>query len=248
MTNAESWKDKGNTHIDLDLKSVLPYHEKIAELVIDESNGKPDCKILDLGCGLGQIESLLAAERSDLQIDIADAYESCLTSTASNGNVRRKMVIDEATFDLSDIEENFYDIVIMSHLLEHLIFPVKAVDDVLKLLTDGGILIVAVPNPVRPSVFITNLFKIHYVNRGHVHAWDPSHWRNFLENTIGCQEVTYHTDFIQLPRATRSLVSRKMGKFLVNFAPWWGFSNIAVVTKSDTKESAYSRWKLAHLR
>lgn len=235
------YAETGNVHLNMDLQDTLPYHEVVAALVTKYSNSSS--KILDIGCGLGHIEGEIKNINPDLKIDIADAYDKCLEFTASRGNVDKQYSIDEVVFNIDDVVDQTYDVIVMSHVLEHLLFPAKALDDVMKKLNPDGILIVAVPNPVRPSVFITNLFMSHYVNRGHVHSWDRSHWRNFLEVIMGYDVLEYKTDYIQLPRATRSNIMRKIGKVMVKGAPWWGFSNIAVVKNSNDDESIYKTWK-----
>lgn len=236
-----NYEETGNIHLDMELTDTLPYHEVIGGLILkyaDESSA-----VLDIGCGLGHIGSVVFETNPKIKVDIADAYDACLQATAKRGNIGKQYKIDELKFNIVSIVDKKYDVIVMSHVLEHLIFPAKAIDDVLQLLNDGGKLIVAVPNPVRPSVFVTNLFKSHYVNRGHVHSWDPSHWKNFLEVIMGLKVVQYKTDYIQLPRATRSGLMRNIGKFLVKAAPWWGFSNIAVIEKQSTNESLYNSWK-----
>ncbi len=242
--SAEDWASKGNTHLDLDLDAALPYHEVIGQLVCKYANS--DSHIIDLGCGLGHIEAEIQKCNPELRVDIADAYTACLDAASNVSNVEQRFEIDELTFNITSAISGRYDIAVLSHVLEHLLFPAKALEDIFELLKSDGLLIVAVPNPVRPSVFISNLFQMHYANRGHVHAWDRSHWRNFLENIMDYDVIEYSTDYIQLPRATRSNLSRTIGKFLVKAAPWWGFSNIAVIRKKAGVESVYSRWVSAN--
>lgn len=238
--NISTWEDKGNKHIDLDLGATLPYHTVVAELAAKYA--EPNSRIIDLGCGLGHIESELKRMRPELTVDIADAYEVCIDATKARGNIGADYTLDESRFNVKDVIPEGYDIALMSHVLEHLIFPAKALDDVFSRLKPGGVIIVAVPNPVRPTVFITNLFKMHYVNRGHVHSWDRSHWRNFLENVMNYEAVEYRTDYIQFPFATKVGALRVIGKVLAKVTPWWGFSNIAVIRKPSDKPSAYDVW------
>ena len=240
--NTASYIETGNVHLDMNLEATLPYHEVIGALVCKYASSSS--KILDLGCGLGHIESEIKKHNDKLQVDVADAYDACLETTAARGNIGQQYKLDEVHFDVADVVQRKYDVVVMSHVLEHLLFPAKALDDVMQLLNEDGILIVAVPNPVRPTVFLTNLLKYHYVNRGHIHSWDRSHWKNFLEEIMGLDVIEYQTDFIQLPRSTKSSLLRSIGKALVKITPWWGFSNIAVVRKPDgDRDCLYNTWK-----
>jgi len=219
---ADSWEAKGNTHLDLELSDTMPYHEVVADLVCKYA--KPSDRIIDLGCGLGHVIAEVQAKNADLKFDIADAYDACLEATAKRGEIGKQITLNELTFN---VREQVKD------------------DDIFSILEPGGIVIVAVPNPVRPSVFVLNLLKRHYVNRGHVHSWDCSHWRNFLENIMGYEVLEYRSDYIQLPAATRSSLSRNIGKFLVKMTPWWGFSNIAVIKKKADSDSVFDRWREA---
>lgn len=238
--NVDDWEAKGNTHIDLDLEATMPYHEVVAKLIAKHC--PPNGRVVDLGCGLGHIEKELLSSRSDIKVDVADAYEACLETTGRLANIGERTLIDELLFNVELVPSRDYDVVVMSHVLEHLMFPSKAINDALNLLNKNGVLVVAVPNPVRPSVFATNLLKSHYVNRGHIHAWDGSHWRNFLEQIMQLDVLEYETDYIQLPACSRSKFSRSLGKFLVKFANWWGFSNIAVARRRPGTKSMYERW------
>ena len=237
----DDWKDKGNTHLDLELSDTMPYHEVVADLICKYA--KDGDRLIDLGCGLGHVLAEVKSQRENLSFDIADAYPACLDATSKRGNVGQKFQLNELTFDVSTVIDSRYNIAVMSHVLEHLVFPAKALDDVFSILEPDGLIIVAVPNPVRPSVFLLNLFKRHYVNRGHVHSWDCSHWRNFLETIMGYEILETRSDYIQLPAATTSSLSRSIGKTMVKLAPWWGFSNIAVIKKKANSDSVFDQWK-----
>ena len=241
--NTDSWESQGNVHLDLGLEAIMPYHEKIAELFIENFDANdPNFCALDIGCGVGNVEKALKRQLPGARLDIADAYQQCLETTHAVGNIGESYMIDELLFDVKARIEKKYDVIVMSHVLEHLIFPAEALDEVLTMLKPSGVLIVAVPNPVRPSVFIANIFKLHYVNRGHVHSWDRSHWINFLENIMGCEVSKYQSDYIQLPWASKSALLRKIGKVFVRVFPWWGFSNIAVVKPGRNSDCYYDRW------
>lgn len=238
----KDYEKTGNKHIDLTAPLSLPYHHKIASLVCEYAN--PESRIIDLGCGVGQLADLIERQRPELKLDIADAYQACLDQTQERaGNINRTFLIDEASFDVTSKVSGGYDVIVMSHVLEHLIFPALALDEVFSLLNPDGIMIVAVPNPSRPNLLITNLLRKHYVNRGHVHSWDRSHWINFLETIMGFDVIRYESDFIQFPLAIRLSPIRWLGTKLVAIAPWLGFSNIAVIKRSERGETQFAKWK-----
>lgn len=231
MARIDTWESLGNVHIDMTAPArILPYHRCIAKLALDYA--KPGAKILDLGCGRGQTLELMAAYAAGFRIFAADAYQSCLDETAQKIRLAGQFLIDEASFNIDQaILENNFDLIIFSHTLEHLRNPIDALEKTMKLLKPGGVLIVAVPNPVRPNILISNIFQKHYVNRGHVHAWDMSHWRNFLERINGLHVEAYAHDFIQIPGCYRFPVLQSLGAGLSKIVPWWSFSNIAIIRK-----------------
>jgi 2-polyprenyl-3-methyl-5-hydroxy-6-metoxy-1,4-benzoquinol methylase len=230
MAHIDTWESAGNVHIDMNAAAqTLPYHRCIAALAL--AHAKPDAKILDLGCGRGQILGLIK-HCEDLKFFAADAYQSCLDETAQKMPLAGQFLIDEASFNIDKIiTENGFDLIIFSHVLEHLRNPIEALEKTMRLLKPGGILIVAVPNPVRPNILISNIFQKHYVNRGHVHAWDMSHWRNFLERINNLEVIHYAHDFIQIPGCYRFPILQTLGEILAKIVPWWSFSNIAVIRK-----------------
>lgn len=222
-----SWESQGNRHIDINsLQRPLPYHDLISDLAIELSQDNE--KILDIGCGIGQI-CYEIGRRGTREIHAADAYQICLDKTKALANVEKTYLIEEYSFNVRTSIDGLFSVVIMSHVLEHMLNPVQAVRDALSLVENKGHLILAVPNPARPSVLMSNITKTHYVNRGHVVAWDMSHWINFLENILKLNVVSYHHDYISIKGANRFPGIASAGKMLGKILPWWCFSNIAVI-------------------
>ena len=120
----------------------------------------------------------------------------------------------------------------MSHVIEHLIDPATGLRRAMERVRPGGVLVLAAPNPARPDLVLGNLLQRHYVNRGHVCAWDPSHWRNFLERIMGLEVEEYAADAVYLaPGAVGRALASVAGEALAKAAPWWAFSNIAAIRK-----------------
>ncbi len=224
-----AWEEQGNKHINLaGKKRPLPYHKIISDLAIKYSSSND--AILDIGCGLGQTSALIA-EKGSREIHVADAYKNCLELTRELVSPKAEYLIDETDFNITEKITGTFKVVIMSHVLEHMLNPVQAVHDALSLVEDGGHLILAVPNPARPGVLLSNITRTHYVNRGHVMTWDMSHWINFLENILKLNVVEYQNDFIQIKGCNSLPPIMALGEALGRVLPWWCFSNIAVIRK-----------------
>ncbi len=111
--------------------------------------------------------------------------------------------------------------------------PLDIIEGVMSILEPGGLVIIAVPNPGRLNVFLGNLVRRHYANPGHMHAWDRSHFMNFLENIAGLNVIRYSHDYFPLPLLHGFRVFQPLEKLLAHLFPWLSFSNIAVI-RSDT--------------
>lgn len=225
-TNVKS-KERQNVHIDYNLMT-LPFHTKVAQLVSKYSKSK-DSTLLDIGCGAGNTIQVIQEMNPDMQIFASDIDLNCLEITSKRANITEAIHIDDVE-DLFNKGKKF-DIVVMSHVLEHVKRPYDTVQGIIDILKPGGFAILAVPNPVRPRVIFGNLFKVHYVNRGHVYAWDRSTWMNFLENIVKADVVEYTQDALLLPALWKVSFLHPFLKFLSKVFPWFSMSHIAVIKK-----------------
>ncbi len=212
------------------------HHRKIASLI---QKYTPQGRVLDVGCGLGHTLAYLRQLNPRLQLFGADIDENCLRITRERVPEVTAMRMQDKGFSAEGLGEG-YDTCTMGHVLEHTLHPLSAIEVLLSLLKPGGHLILATPNPVRPHVIIHSLLRRHYVNRGHVHAWDRSHWINFLENIAALDVLEYPVDEVRvfpsrLKRRARPL--QAMEVWMAKVVPWWSFSNIAVIRKPPGAEA-----------
>lgn len=219
---------RANVHIRPE-KAYTHYHRVMADLVVDCT--PEGGRVLDIGCGMGHLLALVHELEPDLELVGADAFAECLQQTRERVPSARTVQVPEDHTDFEALGGG-YDTCIMAHSLEHMLRPADAVRDALRHLKPGGHLVLAVPNPVRPTVFFSNLERKHYVNRGHVYAWDRSHWMNFLERILGLEVVQYASDEVRIFSERvlrRAPFLKRLEIALSRWAPWWSFSNIAVV-------------------
>jgi 2-polyprenyl-3-methyl-5-hydroxy-6-metoxy-1,4-benzoquinol methylase len=218
-----------SVHIPYNMK-LRPYHKVVAEKAIKllPHNGN----LIEIGCGVGITLELIKKHRPDVHIVAADIDSNCLQITGERVPDAKQVTITE---DRPFTElGNGYDLIIASHVVEHLKNPYESIKQFMEMLKPGGHLIVAVPNPVRPNIFFGNILKKDYVNRGHVYAWDRSHWINFLERILHLNVIEYPVDFIPVfpfSKFTGKPWARNLQMAFAKAIPWWSFSNIAVVRK-----------------
>lgn len=146
-------------------------------------------KVWDLGVGRGEIFQ-------ELQSNNIDVY-------GIDFNLHPKFQGSDCVFEKSIEdwleEENKTDIVIMSHVLEHLASPY----DIMRRIAEKRPknIIVAVPNPLYLPIVIKSLFVTRraYVNDGHLWSWDFHHLKNFFRLSTGGYVVDWEKDAVTLP-------------------------------------------------
>jgi len=80
-------------------------------------------------------------------------------------------------------KNNYFEKVIMSHVLEHLTDCVEALKEAARVLTKGGILIIEVPNPYNFGIFKDILLRkreFYKASRDHIYAFGENELRNLL--------------------------------------------------------------------
>ena len=134
------------------------------------TNSNP--KILDIGCGNGDV----ARNLNNLNY-IIDGITISEQEATNSRNVMRNVFIYNLENGLPlDLLEEKYDIIICSHVLEHICYPTNLLRDIKNILSDRGILIVCLPN------------LLHYKSRlellkGNFHSselggiWDSTHFK-----------------------------------------------------------------------
>jgi SAM-dependent methyltransferase len=101
--------------------------------------GAPPGRLLDVGCGRGDLGSWLVA-RGWSVVGVEPSAQACA--------VARQRGIDARVGTLAevDLEMHAYDVVVFRHSLEHVADPVEDLRRVRASLREGGIAIVTVPN------------------------------------------------------------------------------------------------------
>lgn len=135
--------------------------------VFDRAGVFGGCKtMLDAGCGTGHFIAAMARRFTDIKLYGADF--------STEGLAVSKKTAPSAEFfmlDLYQLPENHdkYDIVVCSEVLEHLLYPDKALENLKQLTADGGKLLLTVPNG-----------RIDRYG-GHINFWSPESWKVFVE-------------------------------------------------------------------
>ena len=181
------------------------YLKLIAYAAKESIKAKSQFHLLDLGCGRGDFLKTLLEEgycATGLDFD-----HRCAEMANNFGNVKVGRIEDVDTI----FRKERFDMVVLSHVLEHLKNPADAIEKVKSLKPTW--LLIAVPNPLRPKVLMKyNFFSRDYSNKGHYYSWDRSHFTNFLTRYCGLEIVKFCIDEVYL------IPSRWLRKFLKLFS------------------------------
>lgn len=154
------YTDKGN----LDVLSLIPNDATY---------------ILDVGCGSGSNSSLIK-EKIDC---IIDGITLSGTEAKEASRFMRQVFVHNLENGLPESlkTEKLYDVVICSHVLEHICYPNSLLNDIKNVLNDKGILIVALPNIMHyKSRFELLKGNFNYLESG---VWDYTHFRWYTFKT-----------------------------------------------------------------
>ena len=141
-------------------------------------------KILDAGCGRGVFSRELKKRDFDITgIDVdQEAIDYCKKSMDKTNE--HYSVFKENIMELQSIEDQTYDQIIATDVIEHVEDPKKAVESLYRVLKKGGKLILTVPTPkylydaIIPVDFSKHLEEIGHLSKG----WFKEDGTTFLEN------------------------------------------------------------------
>ena len=122
------------------------------ELLTEDISNK---NLLDAGCGTGYF-SERAVERGAI-VTSMDLGENLLKQVAKKCNSRK---IVGSILDIP-FEKNTFDIVVSSEVIEHTTEPLKAIDEIFRVMKPGGTMVVTTPNKIWFfSIWLANKLKL----------------------------------------------------------------------------------------
>ena len=157
---------------------------KIFDFVAKYRNPK---NVLEIGCGAGGILAVFKENGANVTgLDFDDDY----LNEARNHDIN---VIKGST-EVLDIDQKF-DVIILSHLLEHIVNPHDFLQDVKRFLSKDGLIYIEVPsiNSVRDGAFHYDLLR-YWQNAHTIHFTTKS--LSLLCKSVGLENV-FSTNFIE---------------------------------------------------
>jgi SAM-dependent methyltransferase len=133
-------------------------------------NVQKKAKIIEFGAGSGDM-SLALNIFSILQ---GKRYEYDVTEFGDYWNSRYEHLGYLKVGDDIELIKGNYDLVISSHVFEHIIDPITSIKSIFNILKPGGMLLMNLPNQGR---------SIREIDAPHVTFWTPENMTLFLENS-----------------------------------------------------------------
>ncbi|MBU2755759.1 class I SAM-dependent methyltransferase [Acidithiobacillus sp. CV18-2] len=134
------------------LVPLLPQRRMIDEYVRHLPRATPGAKLLDIGCGNGGF--LRIAQQLGWKVWGTDVDENALQVASQTGAKVFKGMLPNL-----DLPDNSFDVITLSHVIEHVHDPDLALREIHRLLKPGGLLWLATPNLASDGA---RFFKRHW--------------------------------------------------------------------------------------
>ncbi len=164
------------------VKSEDVYAHTKYQILLEWLRGRGRLKVLNAGCGSGELSLLLAAEgHTVVGIDPEPEYIQLARSRAAKN-------FPDSTFTVSSIEgyrgPGNFDAVVSTDVLEHIEDDHAAFNRLASLVRPGGLLLIAVPAGQW-------LFGYHDEQLGHFRRYSAATLRQLVSDTCRVQRVRY---------------------------------------------------------
>ncbi len=172
------------TYYNLDKRPLSNYPELLSEHLIDKFNIKPNSKLLDIGCGRGDLIKSFANLGLQVQGTDLDPESQELCAPFS-------VLINNIEIDPLPIKNNSVDIVFSKSLIEHLQNPERLLGEAFRVLKPGGRAIIMCPSWVHMG------WGPFYQDHTHVTPFTKPSLRDILKLSGFSNAEVFH--FTQLP-------------------------------------------------
>ncbi len=144
----------------------LNFYEEILRLLtdrhkIDLSNQK---NIADMGCGTGHLLKIISERYPKTKLSGFEISDNAIKLAKNNCSKA-----DYYNFDIYKGYDLKFELLISSEVIEHLLYPDKALEKLKEMLEINGTIFISVPNG-RIDTF-----------KGHINYWSKESWKVFIE-------------------------------------------------------------------
>jgi len=148
-------------------RARLDLYDLVADYCASSMTGSKQLDVVDVGCGTGHMLQALGRRLAPRELVLTGLDFSAVAVG------RCRALLPAATFVVGDLYESplpasAYDLVLCLETLEHLLDPLAALRELLRICKTGGRLVLTVPNGEKDSW------------DGHRHFWTPAEFAEYL--------------------------------------------------------------------
>ena len=218
-------------------------YSSFQKTVINFVPNKPNLTILDLGCGTGETGMMLKQKYGAKVFGVSISEKECEISNQVLEKCYQYDLENGLPFNFVDT----FDVVLLSHVLEHICYPEKLLEDLKKVLKQNGIIIVALPNIMHYNSRLKLLLgNFEYTDKG-IYDYTHFRWYTFksaerLFNKHGfktsIKDVTVSLPFGRiLNRIKNEKIKIKITQFLKNISKgFFGWELVYVFQLSENEK------------
>jgi len=162
-----AWSDPKVSH-NFKSKHVLRRYQETLDILEKNTIDLSGKSVMDVGCGNGMLLKILS-ENYNISSQAGMEYAEAALKQAQSVNPDAEYIVHDINFP----SKEQYDAVFCTEVLEHILHPVQAFGNLLRMVREGGILIITVPNG-RVDTY-----------SGHIHFWSPESWEVFITENSG---------------------------------------------------------------
>src|SRR5687767_3148223 len=152
----------------------IEFYKEVVELIKQKVKFSNDKTIADAGCGTGHLLYFL---KEQVEFEKATGFD--FSPEAIKMAKELFPSFEFYVFDIYSGQDQKFDIVLCTEVLEHLLHPDLALSNLLSMLNPDGSLFITVPNG-RLDTF-----------KGHINFWSPESWEIFIKkNATGYETGT----------------------------------------------------------
>jgi 2-polyprenyl-3-methyl-5-hydroxy-6-metoxy-1,4-benzoquinol methylase len=171
------------------LFSSVLNHKKYRKIVGNSKAGK----ILDIGCGNGSLLSLFKRENW-----VVHGVEISKTRFESAKKELPLESIYNCTVEEAKFESNYFDVVVLNHVLEHIADPNDSLKEINRVLKPSGLLYLSVPNISSLQFKVAKEDWYHLDIPRHIFHYNPETITKILEKN-GFQTTKVSFPFLDFP-------------------------------------------------
>lgn len=167
----------------------------LLKLILEGSRPK---KILDVGCGTGETLSYLQKLFPKAKLYGIDSSDKAIRFSKSRGH--KNIILAKA--EKIPFQDNFFDVVLLLDVLEHIKNHQKAIDEAKRVLRKGGKIIITSPG-------LSFIWSRHDTEQGHYRRYTRREIRKLALNAgLKTSFISYFNFFLSPPIIMIRLLSR----------------------------------------